>query len=154
MSTLLENFSTAIDSVTTKITGEDSIYDKTLSKLDDLYTTMGMSADAKNNAIAQVSSSLAVSATNAAIAAAVDIAKSTDLVAAQVSSEEARKLQIKRQTQGFNDKLLVETMKNMGGVAQMEATTGTTQAETLWAANKAMNEVLKAAGSTLVYPTS
>lgn len=148
MPTVLENFDTAIDSVVAKITGTDSIYDKTLKKLDELYTSMGMAQDAKNAAIAQVSSQLAVSATNAAISASVDLAKSADLVAQQVLTEAERTKMVTRQTQGFNDKMLVEVMKNMGGVGQMEATTGTTQAETLFAMNKVMNVVLKAGGET------
>lgn len=84
MATVLEDFSTAIDSIVAKITGTNSVYDKTLLKLNELYTTMGMSQDARNATIAQVSSQLAVSATNAAVSAAVDIAKSNGLIAAQI----------------------------------------------------------------------
>lgn len=205
MATIIEDFGTSMESIVAKITGADSIYDKTLLKLNELYASMGMSQDAKNAAIAQVSSQLAVSATNAAIAAAVDIAKSAPIVAAQVAesaagitvrqeqstkdlavktaqiaesaagvavraaqsakdllvkdaqiaSEAARKAMTDRQTKAFNDKLLVEVMKNMGGIGQMEATTGTTQADTLLAINKAMNVVLKAGGeTTLSYPVA
>ncbi|MGE4396048.1 MAG: hypothetical protein AB7D34_01185 [Sulfurimonas sp.] len=155
MATVLEDFSTAIDSIVTKITGTNSVYDKTLLKLNELYTTMGMSQDARNAAIAQVSSQLAVSSTNAAIAAAVDIAKSAGLIAAQILTEVERKEMTIRQTEAFNDKLLTEVMKNMGGIGQMEATTGTTQAATLFAINKAMNVTLRAAGNTtLTYPES
>lgn len=155
MATVLQDFATAIDSIVTKVTGADSIYDKTLLKLNELYTSMGMSQDARNAAIAQVSSQLAVSSTNAAIAAAVDIAKSGGMIAAQIASEGARKAMTDRQTKAFDDKLLVEVMKNMGGIGQMEATTGTTQTDTLFAINKAMNVVLKAGGeTTLEYPVA
>ncbi len=139
-------FETAMDKVADKVTGTNSIYDKTLTKLNTLYTDMGMDARTKNAAIMEVSAQLAVSATNAAINAAVEMAKSADMIDAQVATENARKdLQV-RQKEGFNDKLKVEVMKVMGGVAQMEATAGQTQAETLFAVNKTMNKAYNAAG--------
>lgn len=174
-------FNTAIDSITIKVTGTDSIYDKTLAKLDALYTTLGMSAADRNKIIAEVSAQLAVSTTNSAINAAVEIAKSSilldaqvglinkqsetetnqalDIVAAthlkdaqkafvdkQADTETNQAALVQRQIDGFDDKLKVEVMKTMGGIGQMEATSGTTQAGTLLAINRSMNITLQAAG--------
>ena len=148
MDDLLADFESAMDKVTTKVTGTDSIYDKTLTKFNDLYTTMGMDARSRNEAIATVSAQLAISVTDKAISAAVDLAKTAPMLDAQVATEEARKSLIERQEEGFNDKLKVEAMNGMLGIGQMEATSGETQADTLLAANKTMNIVYKAAGET------
>lgn len=146
MATTLENFNSAIDSITNKVTGADSIYNKTITRLNTIYTEMGMTQDEINSILAQVTGQLAVATTTTAITTAADIAKSTELIAAQVATEEARKAQVERQTKGFDDKLKVEVMKNMGGVGQMEATQSTTTAGTLLSMNKTMNIVYKAAG--------
>ena len=87
---VLTDFNSAIDSVALKVTGTNSIYDKTLVKLNELYTSFGMSADLKAKAIAEVSAQLAVSTTNKAIDAAVELAKSDPLVTAQVAEYNAR----------------------------------------------------------------
>ena len=149
---VITDFETAMDSVANKVTGIDSIYDKTLAKLDALYTSFGMSADLKAKAIAEVSAQLAVSTTNAAINAAVDLAKSNPVVAAQsalinnqANTELKKALQIDRQTEGFDDKLKVEAMKAMGGVASMEAVNSGVTAGTLSSLNDRINAVVAAA---------
>ena len=207
-STIITDFGSVIDSIATKVTGANSIYDKTLTKLIEIYAASGMSADDQNKIIAEVSAQLSISTTNAAISAAADIAKNSPIIDAQVLTEGskrglvdnqaatelkkaldvvsstavrdaqsaqdlvnkaaeklltdakksliekqaltevARELMTDRQTEAFNDKLLVEVGKFMSGVGQMEATTGTTQADTLLAINKSLNLMFEAAGVT------
>lgn len=112
---VLEDFKTALSDINTEVTGANSIYKKTLTELNTLYTEFGMSQKDKANAIAQVSAQLAVSATNAAIAAAVDIAKSSELLAAQVATEKENtkyltaKIEVTKESR--LDNLLIEDMK-------------------------------------------
>lgn len=148
MATLNENFTTTMDSVADKITGDGSIYGKTLLTLNDLYTIMGMSARERNSAITEVSAQLAVSSTNAAISAAVEMAKSSDMIDAQVATEQERKNLVIRQTKGFDDKLLVEALKAMRAVASMEATSGTVTESVLTDLKAKIIQVETAAGIT------
>lgn len=174
MATIFENFTTAMTNVSDSVTGTDSLYSKTLTTLDNLYKDMGLGGAERTKVLAEVSAQLAISTSNAAINAAVEMAARADMLPEQVKQEAQKTLLVteqveqeeqktllateqvnleqekvkltQRQTTAFDDKLLTEVMKNMGGVAQMEATSGETTEGTLLSTNKAMNFVLKAAG--------
>jgi len=163
MATIFENFATAMEQVSDSVTGTDSLYSKTITTLDNLYKDMGLSSAERTKILAEVSAQLAISTSNSAISAAVNMASNVDILVENVNlaqektNLEKEKIKLtKRQTTAFDDKLKVEVMKNMGGVAQMEATSGETTEGTLLSTNKAMNFVLTAANvdSADLYPES
>jgi len=126
---IIDDFELAMERISDKVVGDKSIYSKTLTTLNSLYTEFGYSENTKSKMIAEISGQLAISTTNASLTAAISLAKETSLYDlrknesdAKVRGTDASNIQIQRQTTSFDDKLAVEEMNAWKDIASMEAT--------------------------------